>query len=1589
MHALHIAAHGDAPVRASRNRRTGSPRRKLAGVLAALALVGTVVPFMGASNVSAAATAPAHSTTLNPGGFPLWFQDANGIRVEPCLDPALTNCLAPLANPGVYDPTLPLSFPSNYPDEMFYSAVDSEPILLDDCPAPAGAAAANPGLTVHLAIEGAFINGDPAAGDQMVFGRIRPRIPTGAGMCANTWYTLRTPYGPLTVLTDANAEVVGGAAAAVTADIGCVPATAKPCNFDDTLNAPALQQGLLRQVTGAAPGYLGDGSFGPVTGSASGFNQLDVVKWPEGVSPSGAGYGIDCTDANCAVIGSTVNFAVLAKLAGPLSTSASTVDFGGQVVGSTSATRTVTVTNVGSGALGLDPSTIDRIAITGDGFALATTSCSIGALTDPLPATAMDRDATCSVDVSFSPSAIGVANAILEVYANGSTVPFTVALTGTGINDGDAPAISISPSTSVDFGAVRLLTAGAIHTLTVTNTGTAPLLVEPSIVASADSAAFLLAGNSCTGGYVAAGANCTIGLRFIPTRTGVFAELLSVSTNAGAPEVLALNAVATGGIAAVSSTLDPVNTFPDWYQDERGVRVGKCDDPFNPLCIAAPVTGDVSFPTNYPDEWFYYVASSAPMDVSDPVCDLEPGGLAVEGATEAAFLGPIAPNEGITFGRLRIVSRGGLCPSTEYLFTHPYGRTILSTDAAGDIKPAAGTTDLGCLSAPCDYSLALSAAISEGYLEQTVHPAGWLGDPVTPSTVTGAPYIDPATGVPANYFNVQRVDTIGEPDSIFASTDQFGVSGRLVGPMVASPGALDFGGVEAGLVSATVNQSTTFTNNGIAAVTLAATPVTIDGLNSADFTVTTSTCAAGLVLQPTQSCSVSLNYLPLATGVRSAALTLHHSGRNNPLAVVLSGIGNAPAGFAAISSSPASVSFTDLKIGRASESVTLSISNIGGSSPLLVDTPTIPAGQPFSIVSNDCPTVQPGVQPGGTCAIKVRFVPTTTGSFATTLSLPSNAVTGTLSVALSGKATNVSPAQSATSTVAGFPSWFQDGNGVRVEQCLQNDGLCVLLPDATFNPALPVVFPSNYPAEAFYSIADSDLLTYGPQQCAGGTASAGGFAQLRVATEAAFTTPAPAAGAQTFFNRIRVTAGGLCPNTTYTFTHPYGTTNLTTDGAGDIRPKDGTFDNTNMTGSAPVSPALLRWDPNSGAAAPTGYLGDPRVLHKVVGSQFRLSPSGEPVNYFGVATQAGAPIGTTDLFALAGRMAGPVVSNVEVKDFGVVEVAKSSTTQSFTITNIGAASVSALTTTLSGANAALFTITANTCAVANLTLALDRSCTIQVQFRPTVAAGTGAKVATLTVGHNGLRSPVTIALSGFANAALTPALTVTPTTLAFGNVVSNTSSATSTVPIRNSGTGPLRLGALAISGTNANQYVIVGTTCPTATSLNAGVSCTVSVQFRPTSSGAKAGTISVIATDSSTVQGHVAAVMAPVNVSLTGTGAAGIISASPATLAISGRLGAVATSRITLTNTGTAPFSLVGSPAITFTAVSANTPLPRFSAAQTGCNAVAVGRSCTVTVSFAAPAAGVVGTVYSVDMAILSDASNSRVVVRVNGTIAR
>ena len=74
-----------------------------------------------------------------------------------------------------------------------------------------------------LALEGAFVNGDPVAGEQMTFGRIRIRVTSG--LCPNTTYQFRHPFGTETFTTNAAGGIPPNAG---TQDVGCVAWSRRP-----------------------------------------------------------------------------------------------------------------------------------------------------------------------------------------------------------------------------------------------------------------------------------------------------------------------------------------------------------------------------------------------------------------------------------------------------------------------------------------------------------------------------------------------------------------------------------------------------------------------------------------------------------------------------------------------------------------------------------------------------------------------------------------------------------------------------------------------------------------------------------------------------------------------------------------------------------------------------------------------------------------------------------------------------------------------------------------------------------------------------------------------------------------------------------------------------------------------------------------------------------------------------------------------------------------------------------------------------------------------------------------------------------------
>ena len=205
-----------------------------------------------------------------------------------------------------------------------------------------------------------------------------------------------------------------------------------------------------------------------------------------------------------------------------------TLTFGDQLVGSTSATQTVTLVNTSALAL-----TVGAITTTGD-FTHPSKTC----------ATYLRSGYSCTISVAFAPKSTGTLTGTLKVGTNG-----TVALSGTGI----VPSASITPATYT-FANQQVGTTSTVQTFTYTNTtysNTAPVSITVSSLALTGEAPrnYAIASDGCSGVTLAPAATCDVGVTFTPSVANNRTATLTVKDE-------------TGGAANVTTSLSGTGVAP-------------------------------------------------------------------------------------------------------------------------------------------------------------------------------------------------------------------------------------------------------------------------------------------------------------------------------------------------------------------------------------------------------------------------------------------------------------------------------------------------------------------------------------------------------------------------------------------------------------------------------------------------------------------------------------------------------------------------------------------------------------------------------------------------------------------------------------------------------------------------------------------------------------------------------------------------------------------------------------------------------------------------------------------------------------------
>ncbi len=221
-HSPASSARSGPPVLLARGRRRSWGAVARVGVCTALAVVTSLLT-VGPASASLAGVGPVAAN-----GYPSYFEDTSGLRLRLCDDPAQGCASAVLPDPGA-----PLSYPDNFPGESFYYLMNSAD------------------GSYIAAVEAAYTGDNATPGQEILFNRIRVRIP---GLVPGASYHITHPYGVLDLTANA-AGVVN-----FTDDQGCL---APPCG-----DFGAVLPSFIGDASATSMNFVTGAGFNPATATA-------------------------------------------------------------------------------------------------------------------------------------------------------------------------------------------------------------------------------------------------------------------------------------------------------------------------------------------------------------------------------------------------------------------------------------------------------------------------------------------------------------------------------------------------------------------------------------------------------------------------------------------------------------------------------------------------------------------------------------------------------------------------------------------------------------------------------------------------------------------------------------------------------------------------------------------------------------------------------------------------------------------------------------------------------------------------------------------------------------------------------------------------------------------------------------------------------------------------------------------------------------------------------------------------------------------------------------------------------------------------
>jgi len=601
----------------------------------------------------------------------------------------------------------------------------------------------------------------------------------------------------------------------------------------------------------------------------------------------------------------------------------------------------------------------------------------------------------------------------------------------------------------------------------------------------------------------------------------------------------------------------------------------------------------------------------------------------------------------------------------------------------------------------------------------------------------------------------------------------------------ANPTALTFAAQAEGTSSSA--QDVTLENTG--SVALTPTAVGISG----DFSESDN--CANATVNANASCVIHVTFAPTQTGTRTGQLTVSANIAGGQLTAGLSGTG-ATAG--AIQLAPTTVSFGQIQVKTTSAALQVTVENSGG---VAVAISSANVSGPFVLASNGCGS---SLAANSQCQVTVEFAPTQTGTASGTLTVVDSA--GTQAVALNGTG-GAAPTDALSPMSLAFPATVTGQLSPAQTVALANNGDFPLTGIAVSSSA------------GFQTSNNCGTTLAARSSCAISVI----FSPTQTGSQSGTLTVSDGMDTQTLTLTgmgLQPAAIGVSPSQLSFATQQLGAAGtsqwLTVSNSGGSPMANVGFQ---ITGAQASSFSI--GTSNCGATLTNGASCTVQVMFA-------------PVSVGGNAAVLTVTTATLGVKAVSVALSGTGTSasglNVSPGQMTFTEatLGQASAAQTATISNTSNVSASGLTLTVT----APFSLTQTSCGTS---LAAGASCSAAVVFTPTA---NGAVTGSLTASAPAFSNPATVTLNGVGGAAGSVGLQ--PALLSFPATGVGARSSAQTVTVTNS-SGAVTLTDVMVSVSAGFQ--LTANTC--AATLGPGSSCTVGVEFVPTSAGQQTGSLTV------------------------------------------------------------------------------------------------------------------------------------------------